>query len=190
MQAIDGLVFACEAIRAIAAQHGIKATMTPKPMSLKTTNGLHMHISTIGLEDTNDNLAGILEKLRAITIFGIVNYEGFKRVEEDVAGEIVAWGTVNHDMPVRKINGSHWELRLSDATANFYLFLAVFLKAGMAGVYGKKPLIQKDVQKFPKDIPDTALIEEYKVTERLPGSLKEAIEIARFDTDIATWICQ
>lgn len=190
MQAIDGLAFACEAIRAIAAQHGLKATMTPKPMALKTTSGLHMHISSQGLENRESFLAGILNKLRAITIFGIANYDGFKRVKEDGAGEFVAWGTEHRDLPVRQIDSSHWELRFADATANFYLFLTVVLKAAMAGVHGKEPLVQKDVRKFPKDINASEWIEEYRVTERLPYSLKEAIGTARADPDIAKWIGQ
>lgn len=190
MQAIDGLVFACEAIRAIAAQHALKASITPKPTSCNVTNGLHMHISAQGLEHPESFLAGILEKLRAMTVFGIANYDGFKGVGDGRAGEFVGWGTEHRCLPVRQIDSSHWELRFLDGTANFYLFLAVVLKAAMAGVNGKKALIQKDVRKLRKGIAATAWAEEYGVTEHLPRSIQEAIDASRADSDIAQWIGQ
>jgi glutamine synthetase len=190
MEAIDGMVFACEAIRSIAAQHDLKATITPKSIPGGVTNGLHMHISAHGLDKNESFLAGIMEKLRAMTVFGIANYDGFERVRDGKAGRLVGWGTEHRDFPVRKVENSHWELRCTDVTANFYLFLPLMLKAAMAGVHAKKILVQKDVQKFPKDITATAWVEEYGVTEKLPQSLKEAIDAAKSDPDLPQWIGQ
>jgi glutamine synthetase len=189
MKAIDDMVFACEAIRSIAARHELKATITPKPMSdASVTNGLHMHISAYGIGNSESFLAGIMNKLRAITVFGIANYDGFERVKDGKAGQRVGWGTEHRDLPIRRIKDSHWEIRCADATANFYLFLAVILKAAMAGLHENKDLVQEDVQELSKDITKDEWILEYGVTEHLPRSLQEAIDAAISDPDVVEWI--
>jgi glutamine synthetase len=52
----------------------------------------------------------------------------------ETAGTLVGCGTQNRYLPVRKIRDGHWELRFADATANFYLFLAVVIAAGLRGI--------------------------------------------------------
>lgn len=189
MEAIDDMVFACDAIRSIAAQHDLKATITPKPLSdASVTNGIHMHVSSHDIEDTDSFVAGITDKLRTMTVFGIANYDGFERVKDGKAGQRVGWGTEHRDLPIRRIEGSHWEIRCADVTANFYLFLAIVLRAGMDGVNKIKPLVQKDVTELSKDITEAAWRHEYGVTERLPRSLQEAIDAAKSDPDIPEWI--
>ena len=46
LQAVDALVHAQETVRHIAAQHGLRGTLTPRPLSIQGPFGqCHMHLS-------------------------------------------------------------------------------------------------------------------------------------------------
>ncbi|KAJ9133101.1 Glutamine synthetase, beta-Grasp [Coniochaeta hoffmannii] len=188
MRAVDDLMYAQETIRTVAIRHGLKATMTPKPFLKRfPTNGLHMHISVSPTSLGDSFLAGILSKLRVLCAFGLPSWDSYHRVEDDGTGVWVGWGTENRDLPLRGIGPAHWEIRPADTTANFYLFLAVAVAAGSAGIEVERPLTWKDCRIFPENL---SLSERahYGIKDCLPRSFSAAMEGAKADVDIPVWV--
>ncbi|KAI0147057.1 protein fluG [Xylariaceae sp. FL1272] len=175
IEAVDALVYAQEAIRAIAIRHNRKATLTPKPfLSRFPTNGLHLHISVAPEYKADHFLAGILGNLKALCAFGLPSYDSYHRVEDDGTGRWVGWGTENRDLPLRGIGPGHWEFRPADATANFYICVAALLSCALSGVITERPLSWKDCRVFPETLTSSEL-ESYGISENLPSSLLESI---------------
>ncbi|KAH8807473.1 hypothetical protein F5884DRAFT_789315 [Xylogone sp. PMI_703] len=81
LKAVDSLVLAQEAIRAICVRRKLKATMTPKPTLSGPLNGLHLHLSLDKLSrDSLDNfLASILDHTGSLCAFGMANYDGSEK---------------------------------------------------------------------------------------------------------------
>ena len=185
MQAIDALMYTHETIKAISVRHGVKATMTPRPVLQGATNGNHLHLSVNPLEAQDSFLAGILEKLPVLSAFGMPNYDSYVRLKDSEAacGPLVSWGTENRGVPIRKVDAGRWEFRCVDATANLYLFLAVTLAAGLAGVRECRELRWKDCRRLPSALNEETLA-LLGITEHLPSSLKEALELLKEDSDL------
>ncbi|KAK5995923.1 Protein fluG [Cladobotryum mycophilum] len=185
MQAIDAVVMAQETLRTISLQHGLRASLAPKPVYHGPLHGLHFHFS---LNPTPANapafLAGVLSKLRTLCVFGLPSFDSYSRVVEECVGEWVGYGTGNRDMPIRRVNDGRWEFRLLDATANAYLFTAAMLASGLEGVKEKRELTMKDCQIVTYAFePEEAeeMLRKHGITERLPATLAESIEVARKD---------
>jgi glutamine synthetase len=152
MQAIDALMIGQETIRTICVRHGLRATMTPKPVFTGPRNGCHVHLSISPLAEPDFFLAGLLRKLKSLCVFGMSNYDSYCRVAGDGAGLWIGWGVENRDFPIRQISSGHWELRLLDATANVYLFIAAIISAGMAGMKQKHPLTIRNCPIVPSEL--------------------------------------
>lgn len=187
LQAIDALMYAQETIRAVCIGHEVKASMTPRPVLDGPQNGCHMHLSMSPSFATDSFLAGILGRMKALCAFGMPNFDSYVRVTDDAAGIWIGWGTENRDLPVRRITENHWEFRFADATANFYLFLAVVLKAGSDGMVEKQSLSWRDCPVFLEKLDDVQL-GEYGIVERMPSSFQVALIAAKSDDSIRQWI--
>lgn len=87
LEAVDSLVLAQEAIRAICVRRKLKATMTPKPTLAGPLSGLHLHLSLHRLERAAaDNfLAGVLNHMGSLCAFGMANYDSYVRSISDAA---------------------------------------------------------------------------------------------------------
>lgn len=86
----------------------------------------------------------------------------------------VAWGTQNRETPLRKIEGSHWELKCLDGLANPYLALAAVLLAGARGVADGERLVWADCEIDPATLTENDR-KELHVSEMLPASVEEAL---------------
>jgi glutamine synthetase len=90
-------------------------------------------------------------------------------------GRWVTWGTQNRETPLRKVAGSHWEIKCLDGLANVYLAMAAIITAGTEGVKDKEILTWHDCEEDP-----ASLSAEERVTmgidEGLPKDLNEALE--------------
>jgi len=126
----------------------------------------------------------MLTKLRVLCAFGLQSYDSYHRVEDDSTSRWVGWGTENRDLPFRGIDPAHWELRIADTTANFYLFLAVAVAAGSAGLREKTLLTWKDCRLFPDNFTEEER-RSYDIVENLPFSFGEAMNL---DSDVREWI--
>lgn len=167
--AVDQVLFAQDAIKAVFARHGLMATMAPRPMGGgEESNGQHAHVSLNPPSHEASFLAGIMGRLSDMAALCLPYGVSYERIAKFCAGSAVAWGTENRAVPVRKIKAGHWEMRFLDASANMYLALAAILGAGLAGCERGEELTWGD----------TAFDEEQapRDGEMLPGSLGEALD--------------
>jgi glutamine synthetase len=189
LDAIDSLVLAQETIRTVFVKHNIKATMTPKPLLDGPNNGIHLHLSVDRLEppQTDYFRAGILHHMRSLCALGMANFDGYVRTGKDAAGAWIGYGTENRDLPVRKIDNNHWEFRMMDGTSNPYFFSAAVLLAGLWGINEKPKLAWADCHVFPHSLDEKSRI-AFGLTEKMPGSLQEALKSLKEDTVMETWM--
>ncbi|SPN97490.1 related to fluG protein [Cephalotrichum gorgonifer] len=180
LEATDRLLYVREVVAQYAAAEGYRMTLHPKPFPLAAGNAAHIHLSITGDDDPalyEAFYAGILTHLRAICAFTYSNPSSYDRVADGcwAGGRYVAWGTQNRETPLRKIEGSHWELKCVDGIANPYLALAAVLRVGLDGVREERALEWGDCPVDP-----ASLTEEERaalgIQEMLPESLTEALE--------------
>ncbi|KAL9098911.1 MAG: hypothetical protein Q9163_005513 [Psora crenata] len=191
LQAVDSLVLAQEAIRAICVRRNLKATMTPKPILFGPSSGLHLHLSLnkLGRASADNFLAGVLNHMGSLCAFGMANYDGYVRSTSDATGVWIGFGTDNRDLPVRKIGDQHWEFRMMDSTANPYLFAAAVLLAALDGLGKKTKLVWKDCKFFPHLMDERSRV-EFGMDKSMPVTFKEALDCLKSDAAVKTWIAE
>ncbi|KAE8141339.1 hypothetical protein BDV38DRAFT_268588 [Aspergillus pseudotamarii] len=161
LQAVDELVLVHDRMKRVFSRHGYIATVCPKPVAgRRQAIGQHTHISVHPPHCESSFLAGMLNRLGSLS------------------GDLVAWGTQDREVPIRKMSPGHWEIRCVDATANMYLTLASILSAGILGLIGQEPLAW----------PDTSLLQEgvnmsYAEPVYLPRTLDVALDLLEANAD-------
>lgn len=171
-------------VHAIAAQNGLYADFSPKPLPDKSGNGLHINMSVSYIGGMSNNelsscfMAGILAHVREITVFLNPTEDSYRRLGEKKAPKYISWSYQNRSQLIRipAANGEYKrvELRSADPTANPYLAFALLIYAGLDGIDNKLQLPE------PADINlyDTAAAEAAGL-DKLPSSLSEAAALAR-----------
>ncbi|KAF5868224.1 putative glutamine synthetase protein [Botrytis fragariae] len=188
LEAADILLQTREIITAVAQTHGWRATLHPKPLPYKMGTGAHVHLSIPTPEGEKEQTythfyAGILKHLRAITAFTYGNPASYDRMlaAGGWAGSTwVTWGTQNRETALRKIEGSHWELRCMDGLANVYLALAAIIGAGVEGVVSKDKMTWLDCDMNPAKL-SQADRDVYNIEDMLPCTLEEALAALKND---------
>ena len=182
VEAVDTLLHAREIICTVAARHSMRATLHPKPFPMMAGSASHVHISISSSNGQQKEVyesfyAGILAHLRAICAFTYSTAASYDRVADGcwAGGRWVTWGTQNREAPLRKISGSHWEVKCLDGLANMYLAMAAIISAGVEGVVTRGTLDWKDCEEDPAKLSseDRAKL---GIEEQLPASLEEALE--------------
>lgn len=182
LEAVDTLLQAREIVCTVAARYSMRATLHPKPFPMMAGTAAHVHISISSPNGQQKEVyesfyAGILAHLRAICAFTYSNAVSYDRVADGcwAGGRWVTWGSQNRETPLRKVAGSHWEIKCLDGLANVYLAMAAIISAGVEGVVAQETLDWKDCEKDPAMLS----AEERKklgIEELLPASLGEALE--------------
>ena len=157
-----------------------RSDFSPKPISDKPGNGLHINISVKGEGEESYNekfMAGVMEHICEITAFLNTKEDSYKRLGEHTAPKYVTWTKENRSqlirIPERRNNNKRFELRSPDPCANPYLAFAVLIYAGLDGIKKNLELPEpcniniKDADKSVKD-----------KLKKLPESLENAREIA------------
>lgn len=188
LEAADILLQTREIVAAVAKTHGWRATLHPKPLPNKLGTGAHIHLSIPTPEGQKEQIythfyAGILKHLRAITAFTYGNPASYDRMlaAGGWAGSTwVAWGTENRETALRKINGSHWEIRCMDGLANVYLALAAIIGAGVEGVISEDKMTWLDCSINPAKL-SQADRADYNIEDMLPCNLEEALAALKTD---------
>ncbi|RSL91036.1 hypothetical protein CDV31_015557 [Fusarium ambrosium] len=188
VEAVDSLTTSKETARRVCRHQNIDLTFNPSPPAI---NGLHVNISITGPEsDTLEDyfLAGILAHIKALCGFALVRPESYDRTVAGqwCAGRYVAWGTENREMVVRKKRSCLWELRLPDAAAQMYLFVAGVLISGAAGIQNKTKLTLLDCPADDR--------KQYGIEDELPSSpsdafralLNDRLMVEHFGEDLLT----
>lgn len=191
MQLADDVVLARETISACAKKHGMKALFLPKTSMMTAGCGLHLHFSfrDVAHGSSSDNafsdptrptgisskgesfMEGILGHLPSLLSFTLPTNNSYRRMAPGCwTGSALGWSTEDKEVPMRVCIdlsshiATNVEYKLSDATANIYLELAMILAAGMDGMKHEKILRPM--------MTDTS-------SDPLPESLVETLELLK-----------
>lgn len=136
-------------VSTIADRNGLVADFSPMPLSDKPGNGYHINIYAND-KDGNDVAryvaAGIMDKIRDLTIFLNPTDDSYIRFGNSTAPDKVSWSDEGDAelMYVGPYMGRiRAELRSPDAASNPYLVYALLIYAGLEGIEKKLSLPEK-----------------------------------------------
>ena len=180
LTAADNAVTFHAVVRTAAAQNGLCASFSPKPLADRDGNGMHINVS-VKCDEVAQPLpgiiAGILAHIRDMTLFMNPCEESYRRLGHNKAPLYVTWSAENRSQLIRipAAVGEYRraELRSADPMANPYIAYALLIYAGMHGV-------EHDLQLCPASDFNvyTAPAEVLNGLKKLPGSLYEAAALA------------
>lgn len=160
LRAADNQIWFRETVRNVADEHGLIASLAPKPMPEQAGNSAHIHWSVWDLEgktnllyDPNDRyklsqmgyhfIAGVLAHLPGLLALTAPSYNSYRRLQPHFwSSAYTAWGPDNREASVRIASGLwhneaasvNLELKASDPSNNPYLALGGLIAAGLDGV--------------------------------------------------------
>lgn len=177
LSAIDTLLQTRQTIAQIAASRGLRATLHPQPFPGIGT-AAHAHISISQPDrDMQFFVGGVLKHLPAIMGFAMPEASSYSRVVDDhwTGGRWVAWGTQNREVPLRRVEDGHWELRALDGFANMYFAIGAVAAAGLLGLKENEQHFEaKDVRVNPSGLAEEERL-ELGVRDKLPSTVAEAL---------------
>lgn len=181
LKAVDTLLYARDILNNCATGKGFRMTLHPKPFAAACGTAAHAHMSISTARGSDPAVyepfyAGVLKHLKAIAAFTYSSMASYERVVDGcwAGGTWVAWGTQNRETPLRKVDGSHWELKCMDGMANPYLAMSAVVLAGVQGVADKEALMSQDCEVDPATLTEEER-ERLGVREKLPTSVGEAL---------------
>lgn len=169
LKAADQMTTFKMAVRTIASRYGLTADFSPMPLPDQPGNGYHINIYAVdseGQDVVKFAAAGILEKIRELTVFLNPTESSYARLGNNTAPDRVDWSSRGESelMYIENFRGrTRVELRSPDAGSNPYLVYALLIYAGLEGIEKKLPL--------PEKMGEQGAL--------LPGSKKEAAALAR-----------
>ena len=179
LTAADNAITFNAIVRTVAAQNGLWASFSPKPLPEWDGNGMHINIAAKGDEKMAllpCVIAGILEKINEMTLFLNPCEESYRRLGHDKAPRYVTWSAENRSQLIRipAAVGEHQraELRSADPTANPYIAYALLIYASLYGIQHNLTLPPAtDVNLY------NASSEAVSSLKKLPVSLYEAAAV-------------
>ena len=184
LTAADNAITFHAIVRTVAAQNGLCASFSPKPLADWDGNGMHINISAKG-DGMPDPLpcviAGILEKIEEMTLFLNPCEESYRRLGHDKAPRYVTWSAENRSQLIRipAAVGEYRraELRSADPMTNPYIAYALLIYAGLYGIeHGLRLPPASDFNVY------AASAEALASLKKIPGSMHEAAAIANAST--------
>jgi glutamine synthetase len=200
--AADIAVLVRETVRAVSAEHGLRASFAPVVLAGTVGNGGHVHIGLwrngVNLLAAGDGrygmtaagesfLAGVLAELPALVAVGAPTVASHLRlVPSHWAGVFGCWGRENREAALRLVTGSvgerdrvaNVEVKCFDQSANPYLLAGAVLATGLATV-DKGLRLPDEVTGDPAGRADELA---GRGVHRLPQSVPEALaELERSD---------
>jgi glutamine synthetase len=203
LRAADNQITYRQTVRAVAAQHGMVATLAPKPWADQAGSGAHLHWSIWDVAHTDNRLAdssdpnglstlarqaiaGVVAHLPALLAMTTPSVNSFRRLQPHYwSSAYTVWGIENREAAVR-VPSRYWddeagstnlELKASDASANPYIALGGVIAAALDGISrGLDP--GEPVNEDPGNFTDAE--REQRGIRRFPTSAGEALdELAR-----------
>ena len=165
-----------------AANNGLYADFSPKPLPDKPGNGFHIGVSIRANDGTDHNvafaIAGMMEHIGEMTAFLNPFEESYKRLGKLGAPRYVSWTSENREQLFRvpETVGKYRlaELRSADSMVNPFLAFALLIFASLDGIEKQIPL--PPIANFDMDTADEATLAGYK---KLPNTFEEACQIAQ-----------
>ncbi len=192
LEAADNFITFKAVVKNIASANGLFASFLPKPLSGKPGNGVHINLSlfrngeNIFQTQTGTKhsaicesfIAGILYRVREISLFLNTLTNSYARFGEFEAPKYVTWSHQNRSQLIRiphaKKEMQRMELRSPDPCFNPYLAFTLLIYAGLEGISKQSPLPKPcNLNLFSASHEDT---KEYEI---LPQTLNEAIMLAK-----------
>ena len=168
LKAADQITTFRMVVHTIADRYGLVADFSPVPLPGRPGNGYHINMYAVD-QDGNDMArfaaAGILDKIREITLFLNPTEASYERLGNHSVPNYVGW---SDDMESELLyignyrNQTRAEFRTPDASGNPYLVYALLVQAGLRGIARKMEL--------PEKMPEGRHV--------LPGSKEEAASLA------------
>ena len=128
-------------VKAIAARNGLHADFSPKPLPDKDGNGMHINLSVHGpdgRQPLEEVIAGLLEKIREMTLFLNPCEDSYRRLGRDKAPSYITWSKENRSqlirIPASPEGRLRAEIRSADPMANPYLAFALVIHAALYGI--------------------------------------------------------
>ena len=167
LKAADQMTTFKMVVNTIADRYGLQADFSPRPLESEPGNGYHINIyarNEKGEDVARFAAAGILEKIRELTIFLNPTEDSYFRLGNDLAPDKVNWSSKD-DTELLYIDtykeNTRVELRSPDASGNPYLVYSLLIYAGLYGIENHLELPDMD-----------------KAAPLLPASKKEASQLA------------
>ena len=181
LRAAEDAVTFKSVVKTVAMRNGLHASFSPKPLENESGNGLHINISVSSQDgrDYCDNIiAGIMSRIKEITLFLNPCANSYSRLGEMTAPRYITWSGKNQSqlikIPAMRDGLKRMEIRSSDPTANPYIVYALLIRAALLGIENDLKLPEPvDIDLYSAD---EKTREKY---ERLPDSLEDAIEEAK-----------
>ncbi len=160
VRAADDQITYRQTVRAVAAQHGMVASLAPKPWADQAGSGAHLHWSIWNRDHSANQLvdpagqaglstlarqaiAGVLAHLPGLLALTTPSVNSFRRLQPHFwSSAYTAWGIENREAAVR-VPSRYWddeagstnlELKASDASANPYIALGGAMAAALDGI--------------------------------------------------------
>ncbi len=149
LKAADQMTTFKMVVNTIADRYGLVSDFSPVPLEGKPGNGYHINIYAAdgeGEDVAGLAAAGIMEKIRDITLFLNPSEKSYARFGTNMAPDKVNWSGAGESelMFVETYKGrTHVELRSPDASSNPYLVYALLIHAGLYGIENKLSLSEK-----------------------------------------------
>jgi len=202
LRAADEQILVRETIRGVAAQHGLVASLAPKPWPDGAGNGGHIHFSLWEGErnrfhdaaaadllsaEARAFLAGVLEHLPALCGLTAPSFNSYRRIVPQYwAGAFTCWGHDNREAPLRVPSvfegmeeaSTNAELKAADSSCNPYLALGGLIAAGLDGLERGAEL------PVPVEVDPVTIPEEERARRRilrLPATQEEALDALEAD---------
>jgi glutamine synthetase len=160
LSAADNQITYRQTVRAVASQHGLVASLAPKPFADQAGSGAHLHwsiwdrdhkINRLADPSGKDGLsplarnviAGLISHLPGLLGLTTPSVNSFRRLQPHYwSSAYTAWGIENREAAVR-VPSRYWddeagstnlELKASDASANPYISLGGVIAAALDGI--------------------------------------------------------
>ena len=140
LKAADQMTTFQMVVYTVADRYGLAADFSPVPLPGKAGNGYHINIyakDREGRDMARPAAAGIMEKIRDITLFLNPTDASYARLGNNMAPDRVDWSDAGRSelMYIEDYKGrTRAELRSPDASSNPYLVYALLIRAGLYGI--------------------------------------------------------
>ena len=180
LTAADNAVMFRSVVRTIAAQNGLWADFSPRPLADHDGNGMHINLSAARdgkILPPLQLVPGLLRRIPEMTRLLNPVENSYARLGRDKAPAYITWSEENRSQLVRVPAAAgefkRVELRSPDNAANPYLAFALMIHACLEGIEDDLPLPEPtNLNLFRADAA------KLRIYDRLPATLAEATEYA------------